>query len=277
MKSIIVFLGKNNHYHIILNQVDLTEPINYLSLSTLLACFLDEGNQLSLHIDGDIILGGLFPVHLRSTKTENACGKLDLLPGYQYLASMLFSLNEINKDQHILPGIKLGTKIYDTCRSQTIGSDGAKEIIKYTLREDNDTAPLPGVVGPFRSDVSVAVANLLRVFDIPQISYGSTTPVLNDKDLYGYFSRTVPFNSYQGKAMVDVVRYFGWSYVMTVYSPGQYGEKGMEKFYQEAERAGLCIANKIKLPAFPTEEDFINTIQELLELRKKIRAVNWTL
>ena len=149
LKSIVFFLGKNNHYHIILNQVDLTEPINYLSLPTLPACFLDEGNQLSLHIDGDIILGGLFPVHLRSTKTENACGELDLLPGYQYLASMLFSLNEINKDQHILPGIKLGTKIYDTCRSQTIGSDGAEEIIKYTLREDNDTAPLSGVVGPF--------------------------------------------------------------------------------------------------------------------------------
>lgn len=234
-------------------------------------CFfcLDEGNQLSLHIDGDIILGGLFPVHRRSDKTENACGAIDLLPGYQYLASMLFALEEINKDADILPDIKLGAKIYDTCRSQTIGSDGAKEIIKYTLREENGTAPLSGVIGPFRSDVSVAVANLLRVFNIPQVSYGSTTPVLSDKDLYGYFLRTVPSNSYQGKAMVDVVRHFGWSYVMTVYSPGQYGEKGMEKFYEEAERAGLCIATKKKLPAFPKEEDFENTIQELLEIRKK--------
>ena len=168
----------------------------------------------------------------------------------------------------MLPGIKLGAKIYDTCRSQTIGSDGAKEIIKYILREENGTSPLSGVIGPFRSDVSVAVANLLRVFNIPQVSYGSTTPVLSDKDLYGYFLRTVPSNSFQGKAMVDVVRYFGWSYVMTVYSPGQYGEKGMEKFYEEAERAGLCIANKKKLPAFPTEEDFENTIQELLQIRK---------
>lgn len=235
------------------------------------SCFfcLDEGNQLSLHIDGDIILGGLFPVHRRSSTTENACGDIDLLPGYQYLASMLFALEQINKDDDILPGITLGAKIYDTCRSQTIGSGGAKEIIKYTLREENGSAPLSGVIGPFRSDVSVAVANLLRVFNIPQVSYGSTTPVLSDKDLYGYFLRTVPSNSYQGKAMVDVVRYFGWSYVMTVYSPGQYGEKGMEKFYEEAERAGLCIANKIKLPNFPTEEDFTNTIKELLEVRSK--------
>ena len=181
---------------------------------------------------------------------------------------MLFALEEINNDSAILPGVKLGAKIYDTCRSQTIGSNGAKEIIKYTLREENGTSPLSGVIGPFRSDVSVAVANLLRVFNIPQVSYGSTTPVLSDKDLYGYFLRTVPSNSYQGKAMVDVVRYFNWSYVMTVYSPGQYGEKGMEKFYEEAERAGLCIANKKKLPAFPTEEDYLKTIKELLQARR---------
>lgn len=225
-------------------------------------------NQVSLFIDGDIILGGLFPVHHRSDKTENACAEIDRNPGYQYLASMLFTLEEINKDPYILPGITLGTMIYDTCRSQTIGSNGAKEIIRYTLREENGTAPLAGVIGPFRSDVSVAVANLLRVFNIPQVSYGSTTPVLSDKDLYGYFLRTVPSNSYQGKAMVDVVRYFGWSYVMTVYSPGQYGEKGMEKFYEEAERVGICIAKKKKLPAFPTEEDFINTIQELVQTRR---------
>ena len=112
-------------------------------------------------------------MHRRSTTTENGCGRIDPNPGYQYLASFLFALEEINDpSSKLLPGIKLGARIYDTCRSQTIGSDGAKEIIKYTLREENDTAPLAGVIGPFRSDVSVAVANLLRVFNIPQVRHG---------------------------------------------------------------------------------------------------------
>lgn len=233
-------------------------------------CFLysGSGHQISLDIAGDIILGGLFPIHDRSKNTENKCGRIDLNPGFQYLASMLFAIDEINKNDDILPGIKLGAKIFDSCRSETIGSIGAKEIIKYTLLEDNETAPLCGVVGPFRSDVSVAVATLLRVFSIPQVSYGSTTPVLSNKELYGYFLRTVPSNSYQGKAMVDVVRYFGWKYVMTVYSPGQYGEKGMEQFYEEAKRVGICVASKKKLPKFPTEKDYMNAIQELRKTRK---------
>ena len=84
---------------------------------------------------------------------------------------MLFALDEINKNPNILPNITLGTKIYDTCRSQTIGVDRAKDFIKYTLLPTTDKTPPPlaGVIGAFRSDVSIAVANLLRVFDIPQV------------------------------------------------------------------------------------------------------------
>ena len=84
---------------------------------------------------------------------------------------MLFALDEINKNPNILPNITLGAKIYDTCRSQTIGADRAKDFIKYTLSVDksNISSPLAGVIGAFRSDVSLAVANLLRVFDIPQV------------------------------------------------------------------------------------------------------------
>ena len=123
-----------------------------------------------LSLDGDIILGGLFPVHRRSKTAEHQCDKIDLQPGYQLLVAMLFALEEINNNTNILPNITLGAKIYDTCRSQTIGMDRAKDFIKYTLLPESDkTPPLAGVIGAFRSDVSIAVSNLLRVFDIPQV------------------------------------------------------------------------------------------------------------
>ena len=124
-----------------------------------------------LHIDGDILVGGLIPVHRRGKNAENQCDEIDPQPGYQYLTAMLFALKEINNSTTILPNITLGAKIYDTCRSQTIGVDRARDFIKYTLQDEsrNSSKPLAGVVGAFRSDVSLAVANLLRVFDIPQV------------------------------------------------------------------------------------------------------------
>lgn len=35
---------------------------------------------------------------------------------------------------------------------------------------------------------------------VPQISYGSTSPALSNKDTYPYFLRTVPPDSIQGRA-----------------------------------------------------------------------------
>ncbi|KAJ7375247.1 hypothetical protein OS493_001992 [Desmophyllum pertusum] len=212
-----------------------------------------------LKMDGDIILGGLFPVHRKSKVTENACGEIDPQPGFQYLVAMLFALQQINNSTRLLPNITLGAEIYDTCRSQTIGADRAKDIIKYTLLDN--TQPLVGVIGPFTSDVSIAVANLLRVFEIPQISYGSSSAELSNKELYGNFFRTVPPDTFQAQALVDVIRHYGWTYVYTINSNDNYGKKGMKLFHKIARKAGICIAKAASLPSLPTETNYKSALQ----------------
>lgn len=210
-------------------------------------------------MDGDIILGGLFPVHKKSKYTENACGEIDPQPGFQYLAAMLFALQKINNSTILLPNVTLGAEIYDTCRSQTIGADRAKDIIKYTLL--NNEKPLVGVIGPFTSDVSIAVATLLRVFQIPQISYGSSSAELSNKELYENFFRTVPPDSFQAEALVDVIRHYGWTYVYTINSSGNYGKRGMNLFHRIARKAGICIAEAASLPSLPTKSKYRSALQ----------------
>lgn len=207
-------------------------------------------------MDGDLILGGLFPVHRKSKYTENACGEIDPQPGFQYLAAMLFALQKINNSTSLLQNITLGAEIYDTCQSQTIGADRAKDIIKYTLL-DNEKS-LVGVVGPFTSDVSIAVATLLRVFQIPQISYGSSSADLSNKELYENFFRTVPPDSFQAQALVDVIRHYGWTYVFTINSFGNYGKKGIKLFHSMARDAGICIAKSASLPSLPSLPTYNN-------------------
>jgi metabotropic glutamate receptor 2/3 len=41
------------------------------------------------------------------------------------------------------------------------------------------------------------VANLLRLFKIPQVSYASTSEALSDKTRFEFFARTVPPDKYQ--------------------------------------------------------------------------------
>ena len=212
-------------------------------------------------MDGDVILGGLFPVHRKSKYTENACGVIDVQPGFQYLAAMLFALQKINNSTSLLPNITLGAEIYDTCRSQTIGADRAKDIIKHTLLDNKK--PLVGVIGPFSSDVSIAVATLLRVFQIPQISYGSSSADLSNKELYENFFRTVPPDSFQAQALVDVIRHFGWSYVYTISSFGNYGRTGMKLFHKVAREADICIAASASLPSLPTRSNYKSALERV--------------
>ena len=91
------------------------------------------------------------------------------------------------------------------------------------------------------------VANLLRLFQIPQISYASTSAKLSDKTRYDYFARTVPPDFYQAKAMAEILRYFNWTYVSTVASEGDYGETGIDAFQQEARTRQICIATSAKV------------------------------
>ena len=73
--------------------------------------------------------------------------------------------------------------------------------------------------------VKPQVANLLRLFKIPQVSYASTSAALSDKSRFEYFARTVPPDNFQARAMVDILQYFNWTFISTVNSEGDYGKR----------------------------------------------------
>lgn len=98
------------------------------------------------------------------------------------------------------------------------------------------------------------MANLLRLFKIPQVSYASTSATLSDKSRFEYFARTVPPDSLQAKVMADIVAYFRWTYVSTVASEGDYGERGIDAFRAEARMRNICIALSEKVPLNPSTE-----------------------
>lgn len=68
-------------------------------------------------------------------------------------------------------------------------------------------------------------------FQIPQISYASTSTELSDKSRFEYFSRVVPPDNFQAQAMAEIVKSLEWMYASTVAVEGDYGEKVRGKYY----------------------------------------------
>uniref|UniRef100_A0A4W3GXP1 Metabotropic glutamate receptor 3 n=1 Tax=Callorhinchus milii TaxID=7868 RepID=A0A4W3GXP1_CALMI len=232
-----------------------------------------------IKIEGDLVLGGLFPVHEKGSGIEE-CGRVNEDRGIQRLEAMLFAIDEINQDTYLLPGVKLGVHILDTCSRDTYALEQSLEFVRASLTkvdeteyicpdgsfaiQDNLPLMIAGVIGGSYSSVSIQVANLLRLFQIPQISYASTSAKLSDKSRYDYFARTVPPDFYQAKAMAEILRFFNWTYVSTVASEGDYGETGIEAFEREARLRNICIATSEKVGRSTTKRSYDGVMGELL-------------
>lgn len=133
----------------------------------------------SVRIDGDLILGGLFPVHGRGSDGR-ACGELKKEKGIHRLEAMLYALDRINADPDLLPNITLGARILDTCSRDTHALEQSLSFVQPLIDKDrtevrclsggNPIIAQPervvGVIGASSSSVSIMVANILRLFKV---------------------------------------------------------------------------------------------------------------
>ncbi len=202
-----------------------------------------------------ILLGGLFPVHKNQNGT---CGEiLDL--GFQRQEAMVFATRTINASPDILPDITLAFEIRDTC---VLVNKALEESLPFVISHN-----ISGVVGAASSSVSIAVANLMRLFNVPQISYASTAKVLSDKTRFEYFFRTVPPDSLQARAMADIIKTFNWTFVHTIYSDDAYGNEGIRAVLDELEsdnNSKICIASSTKiLPGTTDKKIFDEVVQKI--------------
>ncbi|VDK51918.1 unnamed protein product [Gongylonema pulchrum] len=146
----------------------------------LIKLFFNSSPVLSVRqvfLSGDIILGGLFPVH-EAGRNGSECGILKAAQGVQRVQAMLYALEQVNNDDTILPGVVIGAQILDTCSidshalEQTLVfiktmmssgsgiycSDGSKPIYQHH--------PVAAVIGAASSQVSVMVASMLQLFKV---------------------------------------------------------------------------------------------------------------
>lgn len=136
--------------------------------------------QKEIRLSGDIILGGLFPMHEKGTGGE-ICGDLKEEKGIQRVEAMLFAIDKINADSNLLANLTLGAHILDTCLRETYALEQSLEFIKAHMstldvteyRCDNGlpprftlNKPVAGVIGAAASPVSIMVANILRLFKV---------------------------------------------------------------------------------------------------------------
>ena len=74
-----------------------------------------------------------------------------------------------------------------------------------------------------------------------EVSYGSTSTELNNRNQYGYFFRTIPTNNAGVQAMIDVMLYYQWDHVSIVHSDDLFGSSFNRDFPLVAKAKEICI------------------------------------
>uniref|UniRef100_A0A0K0EKG0 G_PROTEIN_RECEP_F3_4 domain-containing protein n=1 Tax=Strongyloides stercoralis TaxID=6248 RepID=A0A0K0EKG0_STRER len=237
-----------------------------------------------VYIDGDILLGGLFPIH-EAGRNGQACGRIKADQGVQRMVAMLYALDEINNDNTILPGIKLGAQIFDTCSHDTYALEQSIVFIKTLLSSQSSLycpevvdnigkrPTVSAVIGAASSTVSLMVASMLQLFKIPMLSYSSTGVELSEKPRFEYFSRMVPPDNLQAKAMAFLVAKLGWNYVHAVADTGSYGERGIDMFRGAAHELGVCIDGEIHKVSRKMSDDAFKEMIIRMRYNGKARGV----
>uniref|UniRef100_A0A8C4SM49 Extracellular calcium-sensing receptor-like n=1 Tax=Erpetoichthys calabaricus TaxID=27687 RepID=A0A8C4SM49_ERPCA len=229
-----------------------------------------ELNQLSKR--GDIILGGLFTLNFKTIRPEFFEVSL-----FQRSQAMIFAIEEINKNQTLLPNITLGYRLYDNCMALPVALRAATALLADMDEVINDfscngSPPVIAVVGDPLSSHSIAAMRIMGPFHLPMVSYSATCSCLSNRREFPSFFRTIPSDAFQVKAMIHIIKYYGWVWIGAIASDDDYGQNAIKAFIKEVSAFG-CVAFIEMVPTVYKKEKILQIVNTIKYSTAKVIVV----
>uniref|UniRef100_A0A672NZT6 Extracellular calcium-sensing receptor-like n=1 Tax=Sinocyclocheilus grahami TaxID=75366 RepID=A0A672NZT6_SINGR len=203
----------------------------------------------SLYKEGDVIIGGLFPVHVEAPEPYHAFTQIKHisrcqgvnLRSYRWLKTMIFTVEEINRDPVLLPNITLGYLVADTC-----------------LAEGTTLSAALALVTGQEGTVSGAECS-----GAPMVSYFASCACLSDSRRFHSFLRTVPSDAFQAKAMARLLHLLDWTWVGVVAGDDEYGKSGVQLLLKELENTQICVDYLEFIPKSHSQSRIRRTVERI--------------
>ncbi|XP_060138032.1 vomeronasal type-2 receptor 26-like [Zootoca vivipara] len=194
--------------------------------------------------------------------------------------ALVFAVKEINENPKILPNITLGFHIYDNYFDERMTYRAALNLPSNLIPnyKCNIQKPLVAVIGGLDFDTSVYLANILGIYKIPQLTYGSFSPEDDGQSQSTPFYRMVPNEAHQHIGIVELLLHFGWTWVGLL--AAESGERFVQTLKPLLSQKGICLAfaeTKLKTTYLADYYDvhcqFIQIYQAIMESKAKVVVV----
>uniref|UniRef100_A0A8C9TGT1 Olfactory receptor C family, x1 n=1 Tax=Scleropages formosus TaxID=113540 RepID=A0A8C9TGT1_SCLFO len=247
--------------------------------------FQGKVDDRNLYEEGDIVIGGLFPLHYGPVSFIQSYQKKPEPTGYKYFSAralrwmqtMAFAIEEINQRQDFLPHLKLGYHILDSCDDIPVSLRNSL-ILVSGLHGNNINSTCAGmerpvspvIIGDAASGVSMAVLRTLGSFQIPLVSYFASCNCLSNKKEFPTFMRIMPSDAFQIKALVKLIHYFQWTWVGVIGVDSDYARFAIQLFLEESSKFGVCAAYVHLYPVLLSKESVNKVVQTIKRSSAKV-------
>uniref|UniRef100_A0A0E0PD92 Glutamate receptor n=2 Tax=Oryza TaxID=4527 RepID=A0A0E0PD92_ORYRU len=148
--------------------------------------------------------------------------------------AVLAAVNDINNDSNILPGTKLDLHMHDSSCNRFLG------IVQALQFMEKDTV---AIIGPLSSTTAHVLSHLANELHVPLMSFSATDPTLSSLE-YPFFVRTTVSDQFQMTAVADLVEYYGWKQVTTIFVDNDYGRNAISSLGDELSKRRSKILYK---------------------------------
>ncbi|KAI7802888.1 extracellular calcium-sensing receptor-like [Triplophysa rosa] len=228
-----------------------------------------------LYKDGDIIIGGLFAIHSKEmlpsfefTKKPQplSCSSVNLRD-FRIAQIMTFAIEEINRNESLLPNVSIGYRIYDSCGSRLSSTSAIIALMNNQEfaagQRCSGQTPIHAIIGETESSTTVILSRTTGPFKLPVISHSASCECLSNRKDFPSFFRTIASDYHQSRALAYIVKHFGWSWLGTVNSDNDYGNNGMAIFLNAAHDEGICVEYSVKF--YRTEPEKLHRVVNVIK------------
>ncbi|XP_077169462.1 vomeronasal type-2 receptor 26-like [Paroedura picta] len=231
---------------------------------------------------GDLLIAGVISLIFQISDTigfegypspSSSDSNLVYIQLYQNILALVFAVKEINEHPQLLPNSTLGIHMYNNYFSPRLTYHAALELLStkgrfipnYKCDNQNKFAAVLG--GP-NSDLCFYVADILGLFKVPQLLYGSA-PVMTNKFEGAFLYSLFPSWTSQYMGIMKLLLYFQWIWIGVLHGNDDYGQQFVQEVLPIFSERGICcdfIAN------FP-QMTFSSSVSEMEEGNYKISTV----
>ncbi|KAL3845036.1 hypothetical protein ACJIZ3_002439 [Penstemon smallii] len=163
------------------------------------------------------------------------------------------AVDDVNSNPSILKDTKLIVAMIDSHFS------GFSSIIEAIRFMETETV---AIIGPQSSVTAHVVSYIANELHVPLLSFSATDPTLSSLQ-FPYFIRTSVNDLFQMSAIGDIMKYYGWREVITIYVDDDYGINGIAVLADQLATRRCRISYKAPLKSRANLDDIRDVLVQV--------------